>query len=1057
MDITGTSGDDVLTGTADPDVINGLGGNDTIDGGGGNDIINGGTGNDQLSGGDGDDTFIEDQFAGQTDTFNGGAGFDTIELRAVPTPIVTNLGVISPHTLSGASTLTSIERLVFASNAGQTVQASVSYSLLGSTGLTQLVGGAGRDFLSFSIGTAGGTFTMPVLTLTNWDSAPTNAWTGGTDFVVMGSGAPVGTSVTLNAAAGLNTLQILSGGFGDDVLNGSGNADYLDGRGGANQLNGNGGNDSLAIVNNANPGPGGFLPPTTYSGAGSTLDGGTGTDVLTIGGYVILAATLVSIEGVNLLPAFIPPVPNTARQDAAVLELDSTHLAMLPATAFFRGTGSVVVYLDDGASFAGGQYVIQPGSAVQFEVFAGAGNGVSMVGTSGDDIIHFGAGTQTATGGAGADRFTPGLVSGVVTDFTLGVDKIDFTGTDITNLGRFGDLNLVQSGANVVLSADTGGQHFEMVLQNINLANLTVNNIILSDASYQAFDTGTTFDDLLFGFGLNDELHGSDGNDRIYGGGGVDRLYGDAGNDLIILDGATAAGGIYDGGAGTDSLLLRNYDGAAASPFGPASIHNMLNFTQQAVTSVERIVFESQLGTSIQGIMQLAQLGASGVTEIVGGAGVDFMVFIVNTGGTYTMPNLTLTNWATGGAAGTDGLVLVAASNVAGITLNALEGLAANQVLFGGNLADVLNGSSAADLLNGNAGNDVINGGGGLDLIYGGLGDDQYIVTTQAALLFENAGEGTDSVSSSISYYLFANIENLTLTGSAGNFGVGNDLANVLTGNAGENLLIAGAGNDEVRGGAARDAIFGQDGADSLYGDGGIDYIVAGTGNDIIDGGADADEIYGQEGDDTIIGGASFDTDIIVGGDGNDTIFGNSGAGDFDYLYGNLGNDTFYVDTPADLVFEQAGEGTDTVYAGINGGGYYLYDNIENLILTDSTPFGVGNALDNGLTGNAISNYLLGGAGNDTLNGMGGNDVLFGEGGNDTFVFTSGTGGDVIGDFTAGQDRIDLSAFGFSFAQAQANFIQNGNVGALNLGNGDFIVLHNVTMSTLTATDFIFG
>ena len=32
MDITGTSGDDVLTGTADPDVINGLGGNDTIDG-----------------------------------------------------------------------------------------------------------------------------------------------------------------------------------------------------------------------------------------------------------------------------------------------------------------------------------------------------------------------------------------------------------------------------------------------------------------------------------------------------------------------------------------------------------------------------------------------------------------------------------------------------------------------------------------------------------------------------------------------------------------------------------------------------------------------------------------------------------------------------------------------------------------------------------------------------------------------------------------------------------------------------------------------------------------
>ncbi len=1052
MDITGTSGDDTLTGTADPDVINGLGGNDTIDGGGGNDIINGGTGNDQLSGGDGDDTFIEDQFAGQTDTFNGGAGFDTIELRAVPTPIVANLGVLSPHTLSGASTLTSIERLVFASNAGQTVQASVSYSLLGSTGLTELVGGAGRDFLSFSIGAAGGTFTMPVLTLTNWDSAPANAWTGGTDFVVLASGASAATSVTLNAAAGLNTLQILSGGFGDDVLNGSGNADYLDGRGGANQLNGNGGNDSLAIVNTANPGAGGFVPPTTYSGGGSTLNGGSGTDVLTIGGYVNLAATLISIEGVNLLPAFIPPVPNTARQDAAVLELDSTHLAMLPATAFFTGTGSVVVYLDDGASFAGGQYVIQPGSAVQFEVFAGFGNGVSIVGTSGDDIIHFGAGTQTATGGAGADRFTPGITSGVVTDFTLGVDKIDFSGTDIDRLSRFYDLNLVQNGGNLVISADVGGEHYEMVLQNVNLANLTANDILLSTESYQAFDTGTAFDDLLFGFQFNDELHGGDGNDRIYGGGGVDRLYGDAGNDLIILDGATAAGGIYDGGSGTDILRLRNFDGGPPGTNGPVSLHNLTNGAPATFTGIEQIEFDSDADTSLQSLLLFSQFTGSGITQLAGGAGADSFVLIATAAGTYVTPNLTLLDWSS-----SDAVVLVVSGSTSGVTLNALEGLGSLQVLFGGSVADTINGSTAYDFIRGNAGNDVINGGGGLDLIYGGLGDDQYIVTTQAALLFENAGEGTDSVSSSISYYLYSEIENLILTGSANNFGVGNDLANVLTGNSGENLLIAGAGDDEVHGGAARDAIFGQDGADSLYGDGGIDYIVAGIGNDTIDGGADADEIYGQEGDDTIFGGASFDTDIIVGGDGNDTIHGNSGAGDFDFLYGNLGDDTFYVDTPADLVFEQGGEGTDTVYAGINGGGFYLYDNIENLILTDNTPFGVGNALDNSLTGNAISNDLLGGLGNDTLNGMGGGDVLFGEAGNDTFVFGIGTGGDVIGDFTQGQDRIDISAFGFSFAQAQANFIQNGNVGAINLGNGDFIVLHNVTMSTLTATDFIFG
>ena len=58
-----------------------------------------------------------------------------------------------------------------------------------------------------------------------------------------------------------------------------------------------------------------------------------------------------------------------------------------------------------------------------------------------------------------------------------------------------------------------------------------------------------------------------------------------------------------------------------------------------------------------------------------------------------------------------------------------------------------------------------------------------------------------------------------------------------------------------------------------------------------------------------------------------------------------------------------------------------------------------------------------------------------------------------------GQDKIDISVFGFSFAQAQAqaNFSQVGGNGAINLGNGDFIVLNGVTMRQLTAADFILG
>lgn len=109
---------------------------------------------------------------------------------------------------------------------------------------------------------------------------------------------------------------------------------------------------------------------------------------------------------------------------------------------------------------------------------------------------------------------------------------------------------------------------------------------------------------------------------------------------------------------------------------------------------------------------------------------------------------------------------------------------------------------------------------------------------------------------------------------------------------------------------------------------------------------------------------------------------------------------------------------------------------------------------------------LVGAKSNDTLNGStfvdilvgkAGNDVLFGESGTDTFVFEVGTGGDVIGDFQAGTDKINLVGYGLDFAALQTLFVQVGNVGAIQMINGDVIVLHNVTMAQLTASDFVFG
>jgi Ca2+-binding RTX toxin-like protein len=370
-----------------------------------------------------------------------------------------------------------------------------------------------------------------------------------------------------------------------------------------------------------------------------------------------------------------------------------------------------------------------------------------------------------------------------------------------------------------------------------------------------------------------------------------------------------------------------------------------------------------------------------------------------------------------------------------------------------------INGTPLADRLFGTDGGDVINGRAGADHMLGGLGDDRYVIDGQADLVFEKPGEGVDTIISSSGFYLYANVENLSLASGSGDiFGVGNELANVMTGNEGANLLLGGKGDDSIRGGAGIDILYGEMGDDQLFGDADNDFLAGGAGNDMLDGDAGGDSLYGEAGDDHLIGGSDFVFDRLVGGDGNDILRGDSGLGDYDHLYGDAGDDAFYVDTGDDLTFEQPGGGTDTVYANVAGAnnGVYLYANIENLVLLGTTSFGVGNGLGNRMTGNEAANWLLGGAGDDSINGRQGNDVLFGEAGRDVFIFEQGTGGDVIGDFLVGTDRIDLSSLGFTtFSGVQAAMHQHGNDLAIDLGRGDLIILLGVSSGQLRAGDFI--
>lgn len=110
---------------------------------------------------------------------------------------------------------------------------------------------------------------------------------------------------------------------------------------------------------------------------------------------------------------------------------------------------------------------------------------------------------------------------------------------------------------------------------------------------------------------------------------------------------------------------------------------------------------------------------------------------------------------------------------------------------------DVSNEVDTLSNFEGGAGSDYddeLQGNTGANKVFGGFGGDDTYVTDGGDTIVEAAGKGTDSVRSSVSHTLSANVENLTLTGT------GNCLANVITGNTGINELNGG-GDDRLTGG----------------------------------------------------------------------------------------------------------------------------------------------------------------------------------------------------------------------------------------------------------------
>lgn len=466
----------------------------------------------------------------------------------------------------------------------------------------------------------------------------------------------------------------------------------------------------------------------------------------------------------------------------------------------------------------------------------------SLIGTSDSDIIHGLEGNDNIVGNGGAsdalfgddgndfinanDGGNHGLAGGSGDDLLFGANGKDFidggTGNDVMQGGAGSDLYVVDSsGDSVVESANQGIDSINTLLSFTLPEN--VENLFL-DGNDNLNGTGNNLDNTIYG---------NDGNNILKGGDGNDTLSGRFGTNTI------------DGGSGTNTL---EETGNVDFTLTPTSLTFGTNV--DTLTNIQKASFlggftDNKMDASVfKGSVEL--FGNSGSDQLIGGAGDDFLEGdhgndrFTGGAGNDTIDggididgviesgnvNFTLTNTSLKGK-GTDTLKSIEFAELVGgssdNTLNTTQFDLGNVTLFGRAGNDILKTGKGNDTLRGEAGDDTMSGGAGIDTYFVDSTNDQVIEAS--------ATGGIDTILSSVSFTLGANVEQLTLAGATSNTnGTGNELNNTIAGDANRNTLKGLDGKDTLTGGLGDDILIGGNGTDTISGNGGNDSYVFDTG-----------------------------------------------------------------------------------------------------------------------------------------------------------------------------------------------------------------------------------
>ncbi|MCE4556546.1 calcium-binding protein [Roseateles cellulosilyticus] len=1048
--LSGWEGADDLRGSTAADHLLGGDGWDQLFGGDGDDTLEGGGGYDTLDGGAGDDTYVFNDRNFGRDTITSGLR----DLRNERNRIVFGPG-IRPAEVSviGDNPFlpTSMTRNLYLAVIGTSSSIKISDWFDPERCPVQSV--------EFADGTVWSREDM----LERYYSLERGGRMGGTDRNdhLVGDGS----DDEIDGGVGNDTLK---GMWGDDRLYGDEGDDVLDGGRGQDLLSGGLGDDTYVFERGY--GVDTIMDVDRANGSHDRILLGEGIlpDLLRVtrdDAYLVLT---VPDSGDQLRILWYPQAGFRIEElrffDGTVWAADELEARAL---AYIRLTGTL------GADS-------MSGSAHGELLFGLDGNDV-IFGLGGEDTLDGGAGNDTLDGGSGADR----LIGGDGDD----VYRVDDAG-DVVVEAAGGGRDRVESTQSVTLF-----DHVEEV-QLLGLADSYAignaeNNLLRGNAGNNVLSGGLGADVYSFGRGW--------GNDRIdelgYGfglgpedDGEIDeiRFDGDISPDDLDIMFDRATGGLAIGLRGsTDWLSVSGFiEGVGTVErirFADDTVLDrealMQKIRTRIGTDTDEVFYSPYFGGILDGRGGNDQLygdvgndqlfGGDGFDQLYGGEGDDLLdggadgdlmmggwgddVYIVD------HVDDAVVEYQNGGADTVRSSVSWALSN--DVEHLQLTGTAAIDGT-GNGLANTLIGNAATNILNGGTGNDTLDGGGGADTMIGGAGDDTFIVDDAGDVVTEVANGGTDLVKSPLSWTLGANVENLTLTGSAAINGAGNTLANKLTGNAANNVLDGGAGSDTLLGGLGDDIYIIDSTSDVVTEN-------AGEGTDTIQTAITLSSLAANVENLTLTGTGSVNAtgntlnNVLAGNSGANRLNGGAGA---DTMIGGAGNDTYVVDNAGDVITEVAGGGTDAVEASIS---YTLAAEVENLTLTGTTAInGTGNALANSLTGNSADNRLDGGAGADTMTGGAGNDTYVIDNVGDSVVEAASAGTDTVEasiTYTLGTNVENLTLTGTAAINGTGNSVANkliGNSGdnVLNGGAGNDTMLGgagNDTYVVDVATDVV--